>query len=327
MTFSSFADPVCSRPSATSTARPSRRAPFPARSATCSRPPTSFARSTSDRVDRVAAARGDRRRARRSLARRRAGARPPIPTPASVIGFEPGAERKLPAWKQIVEYFTALAKASPRVQLHTLGKTTLGRPFIVAFISDSATLANLRHYREIQRRLVDPRLQRRRARLADREREERHPHHVEHPLERGRRHPHAARARRPARARRGRRRRGRFSRRRSSHGAVAQSRRRRHRRRLVSQHARHAGGGHRPAGALSSLHGARQQSRLVRVHAGRDADDGRLALQRLASADRQRHPPAGLGRGAALHSAVHGSDRAEHRSDSHRGRERARARR
>ena len=82
-----------------------------------------------------------------------------IPTPASSLGFEPGADRHLPSWKQIVDYFTALDKASPRVSVRTLGKTTLGRPFIVAFISDSSTLANLEHYRQIQRKLMDPRLQ------------------------------------------------------------------------------------------------------------------------------------------------------------------------
>jgi hypothetical protein len=43
--------------------------------------------------------------------------------------------------------------------VRTLGKTTDGRPFIAAFISDSATLANLEHYRQIQRKLMDPRLQ------------------------------------------------------------------------------------------------------------------------------------------------------------------------
>jgi len=82
-----------------------------------------------------------------------------IPTPASILGFEPGADRHLPSWKQITDYFTALDKASPRVTVRTLGKTTLGRPFIVAFISDSANLANLEHYRQIQRKLMDPRLQ------------------------------------------------------------------------------------------------------------------------------------------------------------------------
>src|SRR5215469_15630818 len=84
---------------------------------------------------------------------------PSIPSPASILGFEPGADRHLPSWKQVTDYFSALDKASPRVAVRTLGKTTLGRPFLVAFISDSATLHNLEHYRQIQRKLMDPRLQ------------------------------------------------------------------------------------------------------------------------------------------------------------------------
>src|ERR1700716_4122905 len=81
-----------------------------------------------------------------------------VPTPASVIGFEPGTDRKLPEWRQVVAYFQALDAASPRLELHTLGKTTLGRPFIAAFIGDPATLANLGKVRDAARRLADPRL-------------------------------------------------------------------------------------------------------------------------------------------------------------------------
>lgn len=84
--------------------------------------------------------------------------RPAIPTPGSVLGFEPGTDRKLPTWRQVSDYFTALDRASPRVSVRTLGKTTLGRPFLVAFIADSATLRNLERYRTIQRKLADPRL-------------------------------------------------------------------------------------------------------------------------------------------------------------------------
>lgn len=80
-----------------------------------------------------------------------------VPTPASVLGFEPGTDRKLPSWKQVVDYFTALDEASPRVSVRTLGKTGFGRPFIAAFIGDSAVIANLPRYQEIQRKLADPR--------------------------------------------------------------------------------------------------------------------------------------------------------------------------
>lgn len=80
-----------------------------------------------------------------------------VPTPASVLGFEPGTDRKLPSWRQVVDYFTALDRASPRVTVRTLGSTGLGRPFIAAFIGDSAVIADLPRYREIQQKLADPR--------------------------------------------------------------------------------------------------------------------------------------------------------------------------
>ncbi len=90
-----------------------------------------------------------------------------VPTPASVLGFEPGTDKRLPTWSQVVDYYTRLDAASPRVQLHVIGKTTLGRPFLAAFISDSANIANLPRYQEIQGKLADPRLraQGERARL------------------------------------------------------------------------------------------------------------------------------------------------------------------
>jgi hypothetical protein len=87
-----------------------------------------------------------------------AQSRAAVPTPASVIGFEPGTDRKLPEWRQVVAYFQALDAASPRIELHTLGKTTLGRPFIAAFIGDPATLAKLPKIRDAARKLADPRL-------------------------------------------------------------------------------------------------------------------------------------------------------------------------
>lgn len=80
-----------------------------------------------------------------------------VPTPASVLGFAPGTERRLVEWEQIVRYFHALDRASGRVVVRELGRTTNGVPFIVAFISSPANLVRLPALREIQRRLADPR--------------------------------------------------------------------------------------------------------------------------------------------------------------------------
>ena len=80
-----------------------------------------------------------------------------LPDLERALGFKPGADRKLPSWKQVTDYFAALDRASPRVSVRTIGRTVQGRPFIVAFIADSSTLAHLDRYRTIQRKLMDPR--------------------------------------------------------------------------------------------------------------------------------------------------------------------------
>lgn len=81
-----------------------------------------------------------------------------VPKPADVVGFSPGEDKKLASWSKIVEYFQRLDRASDRLQVEELGKTTLGRPFVLATISSPANLARLDRYREIQRRLADPRI-------------------------------------------------------------------------------------------------------------------------------------------------------------------------
>jgi hypothetical protein len=86
-----------------------------------------------------------------------ASAKSSVPAPRDIIGFTPGDDRKLASWAQFVDYFKALDKASDRLMFEELGKTTLGRPFVVATISSPANLAKLDRYKEIQRKLADPR--------------------------------------------------------------------------------------------------------------------------------------------------------------------------
>ncbi|HJQ34463.1 MAG TPA: M14 family zinc carboxypeptidase [Pyrinomonadaceae bacterium] len=84
-----------------------------------------------------------------------------VPAPEDVLGFRPGDDRKLASWAQTVEYFRRLAAASPRVKFEQLGETTLGAPFVLATISAPETIARLETYKDIQRRLADPRTLRR----------------------------------------------------------------------------------------------------------------------------------------------------------------------
>ena len=86
-----------------------------------------------------------------------ASAKGNVPAPRDIIGFTPGDDRKLASWAQFVDYFKALDKASDRVKFEELGKTTLGRPFVVATISSPVNLTKLDRYKEIQRKLADPR--------------------------------------------------------------------------------------------------------------------------------------------------------------------------
>jgi hypothetical protein len=81
-----------------------------------------------------------------------------VPSPRSVLGFTPGDDRTIADWKQISNYFAQLDKVSDRVQVQTLGLTTLQRPFIVAFISAPENIRNLAKFKEIQRQLADPRI-------------------------------------------------------------------------------------------------------------------------------------------------------------------------
>ena len=80
-----------------------------------------------------------------------------VPTPSEVLGFEVGADRTLADYKQISSYFKALAAASPRVQIEVLGKTTLGEDMFMAVISTPENLASKSKYKEIARKLADPR--------------------------------------------------------------------------------------------------------------------------------------------------------------------------
>ncbi len=80
-----------------------------------------------------------------------------VPAPEDVLGFRPGDDRKLASWSQVVEYFRRLDAASDRVRFEELGKTTMGAPFVLATLSAPENLARLAEYRDIQRRLADPR--------------------------------------------------------------------------------------------------------------------------------------------------------------------------
>src|SRR5690606_35682996 len=78
-------------------------------------------------------------------------------SPESFFGFQMGADRKLANWDRLLDYYRVLDKASNRMQLVELGKTSEGRPYVAIFISSPANLEKLDHYRQLNARLADPR--------------------------------------------------------------------------------------------------------------------------------------------------------------------------
>ncbi|HEY7924171.1 MAG TPA: M14 family zinc carboxypeptidase, partial [Vicinamibacteria bacterium] len=86
-----------------------------------------------------------------------APAAPSVPAPESVLGFVPGEDRKLAPWRQVLAYLTALDAASERVSVEEVGKTTEGRPFVIATVTSEANRARLEEIRLGNARLADPR--------------------------------------------------------------------------------------------------------------------------------------------------------------------------
>jgi hypothetical protein len=80
-----------------------------------------------------------------------------VPTPLKFLGRIPGTPDELTYYKDIKRYFEALAKASPRAKLFTIGQSEEGRDMIVMAISDETTIKTLDKYKKILTDLTDPR--------------------------------------------------------------------------------------------------------------------------------------------------------------------------
>jgi hypothetical protein len=77
-----------------------------------------------------------------------------IPTPASVLGHTPGEDFYLADYEDTVRYFHALAAASDRMKMFTVGKSTEGKDIEVGVISSPANLAKLDDAKKIAGRLA-----------------------------------------------------------------------------------------------------------------------------------------------------------------------------
>ena len=80
-----------------------------------------------------------------------------IPTPKDVLGYYIGAPAKLTYYADILKYYRALAKASPRVKIETIGKSDEGRELVVVWISSDENIRNLSQNRANLAKIADPR--------------------------------------------------------------------------------------------------------------------------------------------------------------------------
>jgi hypothetical protein len=80
-----------------------------------------------------------------------------VPAPDAFLHHIVGAPDILDYTKDINAYMRLLASKSPRVKVFTIGTSEEGREMLVALVSDEANLARMDRYKEITRRLADPR--------------------------------------------------------------------------------------------------------------------------------------------------------------------------
>jgi hypothetical protein len=80
-----------------------------------------------------------------------------VPTPLAVLGRIAGAADVLSYPDEIYRYMRAVAAASPRVQVITIGHTEEGREMIVVAVGEEQTIASLEQYRTMLGQLADPR--------------------------------------------------------------------------------------------------------------------------------------------------------------------------
>ena len=80
-----------------------------------------------------------------------------IPTPRDVLGYHVGAPRKLTYYADLLRYYRALAAATPRVRVESIGRSDEGRELVVVWVSSEANMAALDANRKNLGTIADPR--------------------------------------------------------------------------------------------------------------------------------------------------------------------------
>ena len=80
-----------------------------------------------------------------------------VPTPLDFLGYISGTRDVLTHTAEIYAYMRAVAEASPRVTVKTIGESEEGREILLVLISDEATIQEVDTHKELMGRLADPR--------------------------------------------------------------------------------------------------------------------------------------------------------------------------
>src|SRR5437870_6788706 len=80
-----------------------------------------------------------------------------IPSPKDILGHHIGEPKKLTYYADILRYYRALAAATPRVKVASIGKSNEGRDLVVVFVGADESIRNLEQYRTYLAQLADPR--------------------------------------------------------------------------------------------------------------------------------------------------------------------------
>jgi zinc carboxypeptidase len=82
---------------------------------------------------------------------------PGIPSPKDVLGHHIGAPATLTYYADILKYYRALAAATPRVQVETIGRSDEDRELVVVWVSSDENMRTLQRNRDNLARIADPR--------------------------------------------------------------------------------------------------------------------------------------------------------------------------
>jgi len=73
-----------------------------------------------------------------------------IQSPKDYFGFQPGADRMLFNYEQLISYLQKLDEASGMVKMVEIGKSPMGKPMYICFISSEENINNLDRLKEIK---------------------------------------------------------------------------------------------------------------------------------------------------------------------------------